>query len=385
MNNAHMLTVIYWDCVAYRIRKVTDILQKHFSVLTVPTFADITKHQPIQSVCAVVVGCDDSYLEKVSVSIGKLKTSVPLPIFIISEAIMLDTKKIPDGVFFCKTSSIDQLGEKIQDIVLGKPSAEIARSVMPDFLGKSAAIRKVIQQVELYAPFDNPVLILGETGTGKELVAHALHENSMRKGKPFIPLNCSAIPETLIESELFGTVRGAFTDAVYRSGAFSRASTGSLFLDELGSMSLMVQPRLLRVLESGEFVRVGGEKTEKSDFRLISASCRNPLDLSDAGLFRHDLMFRISDLIITIPPLRERREDIIELAYHFCAELSLNRCGLSENALEKLYCHNWPGNVRELRTVISRACVHTREGIISEHEIMFHSEFKNILKDCPLG
>lgn len=384
-NNARMLSVIYWDCVAWRIRKVMDILQKHFSVLSVPTFADITKHQSFRSVCAVVVGCDDSCLEKAAVSIRKLKSSVSLPIFLISESIMLDTKNIADDVFFYKTSSVDQLGEKIQDTVLGKAPAEIAQSIMPAFQGKSAAVRKVIQQVEQYAPYDNPVLILGETGTGKELVARALHENSMRKGKPFIPLNCSAIPETLIESELFGTVKGAFTDAIYRCGAFSRASSGSLFLDELGSMSLIVQPRLLRVLESGEFVRVGGEKIEKSDFRLISASCRNPLDLSDAGLFRHDLMFRISDLIIMIPPLRERREDIIDLAHHFCAKLSLNCCDLSENALEKLYCHHWPGNVRELRTVISRACVHTREGTISEHEIIFHSEFKNILKDCPLG
>lgn len=380
-----MLTIIYWDCVPSRITKVTDILQQHFLVISAPTFAEIVKHEASQGVCAAVIGCNDSCLDSVTVSLNRLKTSVSLPLFIITESSAPDELASIHGVSVCKTSSLDQLGSKIREAVLRKSSQEITNTVIPAFLGKSPAIQNVIKQVAQYAPFQNPVLILGETGTGKELVAHALHENSKRKGKPFVPLNCSAIPETLIESELFGTVKGAFTDAVYRSGAFSRASTGSLFLDELGSMSLTVQPRLLRVLESGEFMRVGGEKTEKSDFRLICASCKNPLDLSENGLFRHDLMFRVSDLIILIPPLRERREDIIELAHHFCREISLNRCYLSENALEKLYCHQWPGNVRELRTVVSRACVHAGDGIISEQEIIFHSQYKNIIKDCSLG
>lgn len=380
-----MLTVIYWDCVPSRILKIADNLQKHVSVLPVPTFADIAKHEQAQGVCAVVVGFDGISFDKISASICKLKTLVCLPIFVVSESPIPQDNHLPDDVFCCVPSCVDQLGEKIKKIVLGRSPKEMSSAIMPAFLGKSAAIQTVIQQVALYAPYNNPVLILGETGTGKELVARALHENSRRKGKPFVPINCSSIPETLIESELFGTVKGAFTDAIYRNGAFSRASTGSLFLDELGSMSLTVQPRLLRVLESGEFLRVGGEKTEKSDFRLISASCRNPMDLSDAGLFRHDLMFRISDLVIVIPPLRERREDIIELAYYFCAELSMNHAELTENALEKLYCHHWPGNARELRTVIARACVHTKDGLITEQEIIFHSQFKNVLKDSPLG
>ncbi len=238
-------------------------------------------------------------------------------------------------------------------------------------IGKSKKFCRMISQIRSYADEHRPVLIIGETGTGKELAARSLHSWSKRKASPFVALNCAAIPETLFESEMFGTERGAYTDASSRRGALAQANNGTLFLDELGSLSTASQPSLLRVLETGEYRRLGSPRSHSTQFRLVSASCLNPIDLAAEKKFRNDLLFRIADFIIEIPPLRERTEDIPLLARHFCTQFSKDIYDIEDNALNKLSAHTWPGNIRELQSVIARACARRTVGKLSEEDIEF--------------
>ncbi|MDP3178490.1 MAG: sigma 54-interacting transcriptional regulator, partial [Spirochaetaceae bacterium] len=209
----------------------------------------------------------------------------------------------------------------------------------------------------------------GESGTGKEIAARALSELSPRRSKPFVPRNCAALPESLAESELFGCERGAFTDAVARPGAFELADQGVLFLDEIGEASLPLQAKLLRVLESGESWRLGAKSCARIDVRLVSATARDLSAAAAANTFRKDLLYRIETLVLKLPPLRARREDIPDLAAHFALEASRGRTIPGRGALEKLHAHEWPGNVRELRNVVHRALVlaHGAEEIHSDH------------------
>jgi len=240
-------------------------------------------------------------------------------------------------------------------------------------IGKSTKIRAMLSNLRICAKTNQSILFLGETGTGKELAARTLHMFSRKKNEPFIALNCAAIPEALFESEMFGTERGAYTDASARRGALEEANEGTLFLDEIGSLSPGSQPRLLRVLETGEFRRLGSPSAHASHFRLVSASCLNPIDMAVDHKFRNDLLFRIANTIIEIPPLRERIEDIPLLARHFGARFSKDGCAVSDDALEKLADHDWPGNVRELQAVIARACVLQKTGTIHAKDIEFLS------------
>jgi two-component system, NtrC family, nitrogen regulation response regulator NtrX len=224
----------------------------------------------------------------------------------------------------------------------------------------SPAMREVMTQVEHVAASDTRVCIRGETGTGKELIARALHEKSARRGAPFISLNCAAIPAELMESELFGHEKGSFTGAASRhTGKFEQADGGTLFLDEIGDMPLAMQAKLLRVLEEGEIERVGGDKPLAVDVRVIVATHRNLEEQVRQGAFREDLYHRVFVFPIVLPPLRERREDIRVLAEHFLRQLSeQNRWKsrpLSPEGLDSLGRYPWPGNVRELRNVIERA------------------------------
>jgi DNA-binding NtrC family response regulator len=225
------------------------------------------------------------------------------------------------------------------------------------FIGRSLAIKSVEERIRLYADSAYPVLIFGESGTGKEIAARALRDLSPNGAGPFVARNCAAIPEHLAESELFGTEKGAFTDAVARPGAFELARGGLLFLDEIGEASLPFQTKLLRVLETGEFWRLGGTKSIVADFRFVSATSRD-LDRSAAeGGFRADLLYRINTLIINMPPLRARREDITDLAEHFVLLASRGRVGVGSEAMEKLTGFDWPGNIRQLRNIVHRALV----------------------------
>jgi transcriptional regulator with GAF, ATPase, and Fis domain len=240
-------------------------------------------------------------------------------------------------------------------------------------IGRSVPMRELFALLARVAPSDASVLIQGETGTGKELVAHAIHERSLRKGKPFVIFDCGAVPPTLIESELFGHERGAFTGAVAaRAGVFERADGGTIFLDELGELALELQPKLLRALETGEIMRVGGERPIRVDVRVLTATHRDLARMVHEGGFRADLYYRLAVIRVPVPPLRERRDDIPLLASAFVKEIlgDFGREGAAakrsplkipqatlEAVFEGLRHHDWPGNVRELRNVVERAAI----------------------------
>jgi two-component system response regulator PilR (NtrC family) len=227
-------------------------------------------------------------------------------------------------------------------------------------VGRSGVMRDLFHLLEIVAATSSTVLITGETGTGKELAAKAIHHNSARRAQRFIAINCSAIPETLLEAELFGHVRGAFTGAVAnRQGRFEQAHKGTLFLDEVGTMSPALQAKLLRVLQEREFERVGDSHTIKIDVRVIAATHSDLAKMVAEGLFREDLYYRLNVIPVTLPPLRERRDDIPLLVQHFVQRLSadLGRAPatMSQEALRRMMAYHWPGNVRQLENVVERA------------------------------
>jgi two-component system NtrC family response regulator len=231
-----------------------------------------------------------------------------------------------------------------------------------NLVGSNEAMGRVRQLISKVAPTGSTVLILGETGTGKELVARALHEQSARSDKPFVPVNCGALPETLIESELFGHRKGAFTGAdEHRVGLFEVAHGGTIFLDEIGELPKSMQAKLLRVLESGEIRRIGDNESRQIDVRVICATHRNLSEMVEEGEFREDLMYRINTFEIQLPPLRLRMDDIPELADHLYRRFrpaTPLACELfTPEALTALKSHTWPGNVRELANVIEHATI----------------------------
>lgn len=229
-------------------------------------------------------------------------------------------------------------------------------------IGQSPAMREVIAKLKQAAPANIPVLITGESGTGKELFAQAIHNNSPRNKKRFVPLNCAGLSENLLEDELFGHVRGAYTDAAKdREGRFEYANGGTLFLDEIGDMPITMQPKLLRVLESGEVVRVGANESKHVDVRLVSATNHNLEDLVKEGKFRGDLFFRIRGMEIRLPALRERRDDIPLLVQHYVTQYAeqMNKPGLTvaEDAMLAMQQFDWPGNVRQLINAVQNAVI----------------------------
>ncbi len=241
-------------------------------------------------------------------------------------------------------------------------------------LGKSEGIMEVLEKVTQYAPFNSTVLIQGESGTGKELVAKAIHKLSPRKYKPFIALNCAALPESILESELFGHEKGAFTGASsLRKGRFEVADKGTLFLDEVGEMPLATQVKLLRVLEEREFMRVGGSESISVDVRVITATNKDLQEEMELGNFRRDLYYRLKVLTIDILPLRQRREDIPLLVNTFinlfCEDNDMSFAGISDEAMEILMNYDWPGNVRELRNLVESMLVSSPDTRIQPKDI----------------
>ncbi|NJN16488.1 MAG: sigma-54-dependent Fis family transcriptional regulator [Oscillochloris sp.] len=236
-------------------------------------------------------------------------------------------------------------------------------------IGHSAAMQQVYKLIGRVAASDATVLVTGESGTGKELVAHVLHRSSARREAPFVPVNCAALPETLLESELFGHEKGAFTGAVaQRKGRFERAHKGTIFLDEIGEISPATQKKLLRVLQERNFERVGGNTNVTIDVRVITATNRDLLQEVASGRFREDLYYRLNVVNIHMPPLRDRRDDIPLLVAHFLQRhhpRSEEPTRLTEAALDRLMSYHWPGNVRQLENVIERAIVLTQDAVIS--------------------
>ena len=236
-------------------------------------------------------------------------------------------------------------------------------------IGNSRALESVLVEVEQVAPTDSTVLVLGETGTGKELIARAVHNISRRCERPFIKVNCAAIPFDLLESELFGHEKGAFTGAIAQKiGRFETADTGTLFLDEIGDIPLGLQPKLLRVLQEQEFERLGSGRTHRINVRLIAATHRNLNEMVRRKEFRGDLYYRLNVFPLVLPPLRERREDIAQLVWHF-VEVFDTRIGkrinyIPQETLSALTSHPWPGNVRELQNLIERAVIRSDNGVL---------------------
>jgi transcriptional regulator with GAF, ATPase, and Fis domain len=241
---------------------------------------------------------------------------------------------------------------------------------LPRIIGDSPALRHVLSMVRLVAPTGSTVLISGETGTGKELIAEAIHKCSDRPKGPFVKVNCAAIPAGLLETELFGHVRGAFTGAVGRNiGRFERANHGTLFLDEIGDLPLELQPKLLRVLQEKQFERLGNSATIHTDVRVVCATNRNLLEMVNERQFRADLFYRLSVFPIELPPLRERPEDIRLLAHHFAmgyaARMGRRFTSISEGFMEGLAQHTWPGNIRELQNFLERSAILSTGAVLS--------------------
>ena len=236
-------------------------------------------------------------------------------------------------------------------------------------VGHSPALRSVLVEVERVALTDSTVLICGETGTGKELIAHAIHNLSARCGRPFVNLNCAAIPFDLLESELFGHEKGAFTGAVaQRIGRFEMADTGTLFLDEIGDLPLALQPKLLRVLQEQEFERLGSGRTRRINVRLVAATHRDLAQMVARNEFRSDLYYRLNVFPVLVPPLRERREDIRALVLHFVEVFSRRMEKRIEHVpqatMDAFIAHHWPGNVRELQNMVERAVIRADNGVL---------------------
>ena len=250
-------------------------------------------------------------------------------------------------------SRINQVFESVANIL----SKVEARELFPEIIGPGAAMRQIFTQIIKAAPTDSTVLITGESGTGKELIANSIYKHSRRNDNPFITINCVAIPEGLLESELFGHEKGAFTGATaQKKGKFELADGGTVFLDEIGDMPPATQAKLLRVLQEKKFERVGGSQTITVDVRFLAATNKNLTEMIKTGAFREDLFYRLNVLSISLPPLRERMEDIPFLVEHFLGQ-SGKELKISPRAMQVMIGYDWPGNVRELQNVIKRAAV----------------------------
>jgi DNA-binding NtrC family response regulator len=286
--------------------------------------------------------------------------------------------------YLAKPFSEEELWMTVEKAVKAKRLADenlalrrqlFARFDFSSIVGQNPLMLRVFEEVRKAAPTDTTILLEGESGTGKELLAKAIHAHSRRADRQFVAVDCSTFAPTLLESELFGHVRGAFTGATQdKAGILEAADGGTLFLDEVANLSLEVQGKLLRVMESQEFRPVGASHPRRADLRIIAATNRDLKALAADGRFRSDLYYRLSVLPIHIPPLRERREDIPRLAYHFlrvfCREMGRRIEGFNDEALDLLTRHEWPGNVRELKNVVERLVILTEETVLDYHHLM---------------
>lgn len=295
----------------------------------------------------------------------------------------VDAMKLGAADYLSKPFDVDELrividralnSSELEQEVTQLRAEVVKRYAFHNLIGKSQVMQEIYSKIEQVADSRTTVLITGESGTGKELVAKALHYNSSRRERPFVALNCAALPETLIESELFGHEKGSFTDATARRvGQFELANTGTLFLDEIGDLSPVTQAKLLRVIQEREFTRIGGVQPIKVDVRIVAATNKNLDDLVRKGLFREDLYYRINVISLYLPPLRERSEDIPLIANHFLEkrveEAQRPHIEFGKEALELLTRYPWPGNVRELENFVEQAFIWSRHAteITPEH------------------
>ena len=276
---------------------------------------------------------------------------------------------------------VDCLREPVPPEILASCLSRMAAAVPTDgnrgttgklITGTSPLIRNLLQRIGQYAPLPHPILIRGETGSGKDIAARTIHASSSRSDGPFVAINCAAVPESLWESELFGSSRGAFTGSVDRPGCFEQAHGGTLFLDEIGELNLHGQASLLRVIEDGKITRLGSFRNRKVDIRVVAATNRNLRECMKNQLFRPDLFYRLNLLSLHLPPLRKRKQDIPELTRTFLAQASPgNYWKISGGAMARLVRYSWPGNVRELQSVLLRASLLSKNGTIRTNAIVF--------------
>jgi len=291
--------------------------------------------------------------------------------------VRLVTSAIQTGAwdYVQKPYDLAQLVGTIRTAIRSAESRRCADSMEPSVLdtlvGESGPMRVLKELILRYSPSDSPLLLQGESGTGKELVARSAHLVSHRRSLPFVALNCAGLAESILETELFGSEKGAFTDAVCRPGSFEQASGGTLFLDEIAEMSVKAQGRLLRILEQKELTRIGGTRTTPIDVRVASATNKDLKAKVKCGEFREDLYYRLSVLPIHVPALRERKDDIPLLAVHFLKLFSRRQMEIAPDAREKLSCHPWPGNIRELRSVMERATLSSDGDLVRAGDILF--------------
>jgi two-component system, NtrC family, response regulator AtoC len=318
------------------------------------------------------------------------KADGPLPVIVMtaygSASIAIDAMQLGAYDYVTKPFDLDDVLLRVQRFferqALAREVQELRRSADRDpneyIIGNSPSMQDVFKTIGLVARTESTVLVTGETGTGKELVATTIHRNSSYAHGPLVKVNCAALPETLLESELFGHEKGSFTGAIaQRKGKFEMANRGTIFLDEIGEMTLSTQKKFLRVLQEHEFERVGGSVPVKVDTRVVAATNKNlPMEVRE-GNFREDLYYRLNVIVIYLPPLRDRREDIPLLAVHFLDKHRVNVSSgptqISTGAMRMLMEHDWPGNVRELENTIERAVVLAQGGVVTEDHISFSS------------
>ena len=293
----------------------------------------------------------------------------------------VETTKLGAYEVLAKPYDIDQIEQTIERAIERKKlfisnklmEEELSRKAGSfEIIGNSKAVKDIIERSERVAESDSIVLIQGASGTGKELIAHLIHRRSSRRNRPFVPVNCSSIPDTLLESELFGHEKGAFTNAyTAKPGLVEVANGGTLFLDEVGDISPVIQPKLLRFLETGNFRRVGGTNELTVDVRVLSATNKNLQEETQAGRFREDLLYRLNVITIYVPLLKQRREDIPLLAEYFLKKKSKAKTPrqLSQQALDALMMYDWPGNIRELEHVIERAIILSRSDVLELQDL----------------
>jgi transcriptional regulator with PAS, ATPase and Fis domain len=287
-----------------------------------------------------------------------IKRTQKMPIF-------QDSPLVKEKLLAGDINQVTEIFDKVSNIL----SSFEAKELFPHVIGSSSSMRSIFTQILKVAPTESTVFITGESGTGKELIADSIYEHSSRKGEPFIKINCVAIPEGLLESELFGHEKGSFTGAIsQKKGKFEIADGGTIFLDEIGDMPLATQAKLLRVLQEKEIERVGGTTPIKIDVRFIAATNKNLQKMIKDGLFREDLYFRINVFAVSLPPLRDRQEDISSIANYFLESLQ-KKSKLSTSALQILIGYVWPGNIRELRNVLEQAAILSENGIIELHHL----------------
>jgi two-component system, NtrC family, response regulator AtoC len=318
------------------------------------------------------------------------KSDGPLPVIVMtaygSASIAIDAMQLGAYDYVTKPFDLDDVLLRVQRFferqALAREVQQLRRSADRDpneyIIGNSPSMQDVYKTIGLVARTEATVLVTGETGTGKELVATTIHRNSTYSHGPLVKVNCAALPETLLESELFGHEKGSFTGAIaQRKGKFEMANRGTIFLDEIGEMTLSTQKKFLRVLQEREFERVGGTVPVKVDTRVVAATNKNLPNEVREGTFREDLYYRLNVIVIYLPPLRDRREDIPLLAVHFLDKHRVNVASgpaqMSAGAMRMLVDHEWPGNVRELENTIERAVVLAQGGIVTEDHISFSS------------